>query len=519
MNEFSSVTLSEDIQNEILETLNATVFSMDSVVYIITPLVEPRIFNGDAVSRTLEMTLRLQERYDEFLAALETSLGGIIDVAQFGVSLYTLIEMIFETLEEEISNFNLEHIVMISNAISYIIESGFQAHFPEVCLAWMRSEDFHYNPNATSNPDSNQTREIRINCPVDVYVYDSTGALVASIINDTVIDGLGSIVCLINSNGEKVVYLPGDSEYSIAIIATDNGFVSYSVSEYDFVYGTVTRMENYYDVEISVGDVLTANVPEIPSDELVDSDYEGSSVVYTLMGNDSSPIDPDSSYRGDQINDIYYTVSLVKEGNGGYITGAGTFAEGHFAEVEAQVFPSGEFLGWYENEVLVSTDLKYRFGVRNDVTLTARFTTIETYTLTVLVSGDGRVTNKSIEVLAGAKVQLEALADVEGGFIAWSADAGEFEDETSATTWFTMPACNVTITANFTRSSVVLGDVNGDGSVTGADTNLIFRYVSGTVELTEEQLKAADVNGDGLVTGADTNLVFRFVSGTLDRLG
>lgn len=63
--------------------------------------------------------------------------------------------------------------------------------------------------------------------------------------------------------------------------------------------------------------------------------------------------------------------------------------------------------------------------------------------------------------------------------------------------------------------NVMLGDLNGDGRVTGADTNLIFRYVSGTVELTERQLKAADVNGDDRVTGADTNLVFRYVSGTI----
>lgn len=60
-----------------------------------------------------------------------------------------------------------------------------------------------------------------------------------------------------------------------------------------------------------------------------------------------------------------------------------------------------------------------------------------------------------------------------------------------------------------------LGDVNGDGIVTGADTNLVFRYVSGTLELTPEQLSVADINRDGCVTGADTNLIFRFVSGTL----
>ena len=71
----------------------------------------------------------------------------------------------------------------------------------------------------------------------------------------------------------------------------------------------------------------------------------------------------------------------------------------------------------------------------------------------------------------------------------------------------------------FAEDSIVLGDVNGDGKVSGADTNLIFRYVSGLIEFTDEQLAAADVNGDGKVSGADTNLVFRFVSGMLDSLG
>lgn len=80
----------------------------------------------------------------------------------------------------------------------------------------------------------------------------------------------------------------------------------------------------------------------------------------------------------------------------------------------------------------------------------------------------------------------------------------------------------VDVTADETdeeTEDVLLGDVNGDGKVNGTDTNLIFRYVSGTTEFTDEQCKAADVNGDGKVNGTDTNLVFRFVSGTLDILG
>lgn len=65
------------------------------------------------------------------------------------------------------------------------------------------------------------------------------------------------------------------------------------------------------------------------------------------------------------------------------------------------------------------------------------------------------------------------------------------------------------------ETPVLLGDVNGDGSITGADTNLIFRYVSGVFDFTDEQIAAADINGDGSVTGTDTNLVFRFVSNYL----
>ena len=73
--------------------------------------------------------------------------------------------------------------------------------------------------------------------------------------------------------------------------------------------------------------------------------------------------------------------------------------------------------------------------------------------------------------------------------------------------------------AEIIMMEVLLGDVNGDGKVNGTDTNLIFRHVSGTTELSGEQMKAADVNGDGKVNGTDTNLVFRFVSGVIDSLG
>lgn len=79
----------------------------------------------------------------------------------------------------------------------------------------------------------------------------------------------------------------------------------------------------------------------------------------------------------------------------------------------------------------------------------------------------------------------------------------------------------ITINADTVITAVwyMVGDVNNDWMVSSTDTNLIFRYASGVLSLTEDQLLAANANGDALVNSTDTNLVFRFVSGTLATLG
>ena len=64
-------------------------------------------------------------------------------------------------------------------------------------------------------------------------------------------------------------------------------------------------------------------------------------------------------------------------------------------------------------------------------------------------------------------------------------------------------------------SSILLGDVNGDGEIDNLDANMIFRFYNGKVTLTDEQLAAADVNGDGEVDNLDANMVFRFYNGKI----
>ena len=64
---------------------------------------------------------------------------------------------------------------------------------------------------------------------------------------------------------------------------------------------------------------------------------------------------------------------------------------------------------------------------------------------------------------------------------------------------------------------VMMGDVDGNGTVNPADTNVIRRVVSGTVTVTEEQIVSGDVNGDGLVNGKDANLISRYASGIISE--
>lgn len=49
-------------------------------------------------------------------------------------------------------------------------------------------------------------------------------------------------------------------------------------------------------------------------------------------------------------------------------------------------------------------------------------------------------------------------------------------------------------------------DLNGDGSVTGADTGAIYKSIANGYD------SACDLNGDGSVTGADTGVIYTFIA-------
>lgn len=127
-------------------------------------------------------------------------------------------------------------------------------------------------------------KRIKIACPVDVYVYDESGMLVASVINETI--GENTLATAVEA-GVKTIDLPSDQNYTIEIIATDEGSVNYTVEEWSAqaTGDSVLRTVMFNPIDIESGDELTGEVNDVL---YTDSDN------YALAKNDEDTIYPDS---------------------------------------------------------------------------------------------------------------------------------------------------------------------------------------------------------------------------------
>lgn len=250
-----------------------------------------------------------------------------------------------------------------------------EAHYPELCLAWMQSLDPNYEPGAAASFHNSAYRIIRINCPVDINVYDKSGKLVASIVDGEPQEITDStIICSINEDGEKEIILPPDMTYQVQIIATGDGTVSSSMSEYSLTAGDITRISNYYDLPIVTGDTYTYEVPELSMDELEAGLLNGSSSSYAMYDKDNNLIAPSIELSGTDAGEAYYMVDAVSDNEAyGYVTGGGMRAVGGYALLNACCLEDAEFEGWYIDDVKVSEEAEYRFRVEKDVTVVAKF--------------------------------------------------------------------------------------------------------------------------------------------------
>lgn len=184
--------------------------------------------------------------------------------------------------------------------------------------------------------------------------------------------GEEGIVTMFNENKEKLVYLPNTQEYKITLTATADGSMSYGISEYSTSAGTYTKNINYINLDVKAGEVYQASIPAC--DEI--NPVRATDLNYTLIGPDSSIIEPTLVLNDEDVNSAYHMVTVVSEDTAkGLAIGSEIYQYGSFALVEATPLAGYQFAGWYEGNNLISREASYRFLPDRDITLTACFDT------------------------------------------------------------------------------------------------------------------------------------------------
>lgn len=464
---------SNDITMEEFLTKFFGELTIDKILDIASPMVA---LNFDSIDERKAKVYEKIQRYVMDILGDSDLWGTAMNFVSLGDTLSDMLFNIFDYALDDLVEKDGTALISVVNVVTLVANGGlFQAHYPEITLAWLMSEDSFYLEGQTDFVCANY-RVVHINCPVDIKVYRAaTNELVAAIVNDVPQQIEGSyIYAYINENGEKMVLLPSDGEYRIEITATDTGTMSYTLNEYDLATNTSTKIQNYSNIQITKGEVLTAYVPVLPEDERENPQPNGSSVVYTLF-QANTELEPTRSLSGVNAQNAVYNVAVRTDSDQGMVVGSGEYMVGTFAQVEAYAMTDGvTFAGWYQGDTLVSQDATYRFEVTADTELEARFTDLKTYSLKVVSEGNGHVLNQDVAVPAGMKVELEAVPGTGASFVAWTldkADEGEIQDTQNRSTWMTMPACDLVVTAKFTGDTPAEdGEEDLNNEETGDDT-------------------------------------------------
>ena len=423
-------------------------FTVERILDIVKPIFA---LNFNSLNKRKE---QVKENLEDFIKDVlnDSDLWGTVAfVADLGDTLTDLLWRLLESVVEDAWENGTGSVQATANLIAMAVGGSIgQAHYPEITLSWLMSQDSYYvDPEERSKIRG--YRVIHINCPVDVYVYDEdTGYAVASIVDDIPdMQEDTSVDAYINANGEKMIILPGDAGYKIEMIATGEGTVSYTIDEFSLDRMDNSRIIHYDSIPVSTGDLLTGIVPSFSEEELESSIENGSNTVYTLLDDDMVQITPDQEVIGSDAVAAEYRVNLSSNNQNGYVTGGGTFSMGSFAQINAYPLPGCSFLGWYSNGVKVSDEVEYRFAVQKDENLVAHFGDITKYSATFTSETGGTVTNVDLTVPAQSQLILEAVADYGYEFDHWVSTGGSFVDIYDPNTTFEMPAGNVVITAKW----------------------------------------------------------------------
>ena len=159
-----------------------------------------------------------------------------------------------------------------------------------------------------------------------------------------------------------------------------------------------------------------------------------------LVLEDGSSLLPSEIMDKDEITT--YTIDITAT-EGGAASSSLTVSSGDYVSLTATAKEGWAFVGWFENDVLISADADLAFVAKSDRNLTAKFEQTAPSYILGDVDGDGQITSSDARATLRAAVGLDTL----------------------------------------TEAQKKAADVNKDGEITSSDARLILRCAVGLEEL------------------------------------
>ncbi len=336
--------IGEDRAADFIKGLNKAMSRRGGMLYVI----------GDTIFSFFRKSTRDLGEYRKLRASLTEALWAAgVQQPVSGESLKLLTDLVYDI--------GLTDLIQIYSNVDKLGA----AHYPELCLAWLDaiSGNDLYDGSTRRvyfNATDGGARSLELDSDSsgktvdDLEVYDSEGGLVAAVYDGEIKEIEDGLLSYIDENGQAVIYIPVDGEYTTRVISESDGQVSYSVQENN--PGEGTEIVNY-TAEVANGDILTGRATV-----MTDGDGE-----YTFEDSDGDPVS-----REAMVEDDSFSIEVKAEGAGN-VTGGGSLHTGEWAGLTAFPLEGESFSGWYEDNLLVSAEPVLRFVVTRDRALTAKF--------------------------------------------------------------------------------------------------------------------------------------------------
>ena len=423
-------------------------------------------------------------------------------VAPVEKALETVIQEIGEDLLKEPSQENVVKYEYAYNLLRFVNEYLYESLYNYSTLAH-NDEDAKYATlykhswqisKCHDNLIHGKSKYVSIQCPVDVFLYNTAGDLVLAITDDEIGTYTDEKITAMVCGHEKSIVYPADADYRIKIVASDEGTMDYAVAE---VNGMLqTRTVEFYDIPLTENQVFQGNLPkEFGIENVVYTlETDRNTVMHDYDSDDQKSCEASGHTYGAWIEEIPPTsenfglkkrrcsvcgkiedesirplansrFAVSFDANEGYVSTLSNLTDnGRITTLPTPIRPGYTFLGWFTSPTggtQVTTDTVFT----QDTTIYAHwqknssggssggYPSVSFYNVGIEKAEHGTVTSKPSSIYSGGTVTLTDTPD-EGyrldSITVTDSQGKEIEvTENGGKCTFTMPGHNVTVKAVF----------------------------------------------------------------------